>query len=108
MSTNPKGSISFDGNQMVIKDASGNTRVHMGAWDSGSKPRYVKWCIATQRVIDINTQSWPLECDGFIYYREPNEGDARWYAYASRTGIGRNIPPEDVPAEVRLALVLTQ
>lgn len=100
--------VAFVGDQMVIKDSTGNTRARMGTWGSGPEPRYVKWEIATRQVIDVNTQSWPLECDGFIYYREPNEGDSRWYAYSSRTGIGRMLFPESVPHEVRLALVLIQ
>ena len=92
MSTNPSGSVSFT----------------PGAWGDAPKVRYVKWCLATRQVLDVNTFSWPLDCDGFIYYREPNPGDSRWYAYASRTGIGRMLYPESVPAEVKLALVLTQ
>lgn len=71
------------------------------------KPFYVKWDIANRTVVDVNTFAWPeADTDAYIHYREPNPGDHVWYAYASRTLIGRKVQPDQVPAEVRLAVEL--
>lgn len=95
-----------------MRDANGVVRVRTGFPDgppSPNSPRYAKWNVVTRAVEDINTFSWPLGCDTYIYYREPNQaGENKWYAYSGRTGAGRVIYEDDVPGEVKLAMVLAQ